>query len=49
MRLPLSAILGYSLGLGIAGVWVALPVEYYLRSVIVVQRFNEGAWKATVV
>lgn len=49
VRLPLSAILGYSLGLGIAGVWVALPVEYYLRSVIVVQRFNEGAWKATVV
>ncbi len=49
VRLPLSAVLGYGLALGIAGVWVALPIEYYLRSVIVVQRFNGGAWKATVV
>lgn len=49
IRLPLSAFLGYTLGWGLFGVWLALPVEYYLRSVIVVQRFNSGAWKATVV
>lgn len=49
VRLPLSAFLGYTLGLGILGIWVALPVEYYLRSLIVVQRFNGGAWKAAVV
>ncbi len=49
VRLPLSAILGYTLGLGIIGVWIALPVEYYLRSVIIVQRFTRGAWKATTV
>ena len=49
LRLPLSLILGYSLGLGLAGVWVALPIEYYLRSVIIVQRFRTGAWKTTVV
>lgn len=49
VRLPLSGLLGYALGLGIFGVWVALPIEYYLRSVIVVQRFGTGSWKATVV
>ena len=49
LRLPLSLLLGYVLGLQVIGVWIALPVEYYLRSVIVVQRFNGGKWKATVV
>jgi len=49
LRLPLSALLGYALNLGVLGVWIALPVEYYLRSVIIVRRFNGGAWKATVV
>ena len=49
LRLPLSALLGYALGLGVLGVWIALPVEYYLRSVIIVRRFNGGAWKATIV
>jgi len=49
VRLPLSFLLGYTLSLGLVGVWVALPVEYYLRSVIVAQRFNSGAWKGTVV
>jgi len=49
IRLPLSAALGFGLGLGVFGVWVALPVEYYLRSVIIVQRFNRGVWKAMTV
>ena len=49
LRLPLSALLGYALGLGVLGVWIALPVEYYLRSVIIVRRFNGGAWKAMIV
>ncbi|MFQ6012624.1 MAG: MATE family efflux transporter [Thermoplasmata archaeon] len=49
LRLPLSFFLGYVLGLGLLGVWAALPVEYYLRSVIVGQRFQTGAWKAVTV
>lgn len=49
VRLPLSFLLGYSLGLGVFGVWVALPIEYYLRALIIVPRFNGGAWKSTVV
>src|SRR5256712_2124128 len=47
--LPLPAALGFGLGLGVFGVWIALPVEYYLRSVIIVQRFNRGVWKAMTV
>ncbi|MEE9174348.1 MAG: MATE family efflux transporter, partial [Thermoplasmata archaeon] len=49
LRLPLSFLLGYQLGLGLLGVWVALPIEYYIRSIIVAQRFQTGAWKAITV
>ncbi|MFQ5918906.1 MAG: MATE family efflux transporter [Thermoplasmata archaeon] len=49
LRLPLSFFLGFQLGLGLVGVWVALPIEYYIRSVIVGQRFQTGAWKAVTV
>ncbi|MDX1534298.1 MAG: MATE family efflux transporter, partial [Thermoplasmata archaeon] len=49
LRLPLSYLLGFQLGLGIVGVWAALPIEYYIRSVIVGQRFQTGAWKAVAV
>lgn len=49
IRLPLSYLLGYMLGFGILGIWVALPIEYYLRSLIVGQRFQTGAWKAVTV
>ncbi|MEE9163407.1 MAG: MATE family efflux transporter [Thermoplasmata archaeon] len=49
LRLPLSFILGFQLELGIVGVWAALPIEYYIRSVIVRQRFQTGAWKAATV
>ncbi|HEV8594872.1 MAG TPA: MATE family efflux transporter [Thermoplasmata archaeon] len=49
VRLPLSALLGFVLGWGLFGVWVALPIEYYLRSLIIMNRFNGGAWKATAV
>lgn len=49
VRLPLSALLGYVLGLGIFGVWVALPIEYYLRSAIIIPRFTGGIWKTMVV
>lgn len=49
IRLPLSYLLGYTLGLGVLGIWVSLPVEYYLRSLVVGQRFQTGAWKAIAV
>jgi putative MATE family efflux protein len=49
VRLPLSYLLGYTLGFGILGVWIALPVEYYFRAFIIFPRFDGGAWKATVV
>ena len=49
VRLPLSVLLGYTLGFGVAGVWAGLPTEYYLRALVVVQRFRGGAWKSTAV
>ncbi|MEE9592301.1 MAG: MATE family efflux transporter [Thermoplasmata archaeon] len=49
LRLPLSFLLGFQLGLGIIGVWAALPIEYYIRSIIVRHRFQTGAWKAVSV
>lgn len=49
LRLPLSFFLGFQLGLGLVGVWAALPIEYYLRSFIVGQRFQTGTWKAVAV
>jgi len=49
VRLPLSYLFGYVALLGIGGVWASLPIEYYLRSAIIVPRFNSGAWKAKTV
>ncbi len=49
VRLPLSYLLGYSLGWGVLGIWLTLPLEYYLRSIVVGQRFQTGAWKAVAV
>jgi len=46
VRLPLSALLGYVLGFKIVGVWIGLPTEYYLRALVVAQRFRGGAWKS---
>lgn len=49
MRLPLSFLLAYTLGWGVLGIWIALPIDYYLRSLVVRQRFQTGAWKALTV
>ncbi len=49
LRLPMSYVLGYSLGWGVLGIWLTLPLEYYLRSIVVGQRFHTGAWKAVAV
>lgn len=49
VRLPLSALLGYVLGFGLLGVWIALPIEYWVRALIILPHFNGGSWKATTV
>jgi len=46
VRLPLSLVFGFVLGWGIVGVWIPLVIEYYYRSVVIVNHFHRGKWKA---
>jgi putative MATE family efflux protein len=46
VRLPLSYVLGFVLGLGIVGVWVPLVIEYWYRSVVISAHFRRGRWKS---
>jgi len=55
VRLPLAFALGFVViaagapwwvPLGLTGVWFALPVEYYIRLVMISSRFRAGRWKA---
>ncbi len=45
IRLPFAALLGFYMGLGIMGAWIAFIVEYYVRSIIILWRFRSGKWK----
>jgi len=45
VRLPLAVALGFTLGLGILGAWIAFVVEYCVRAAIIAWRFRKGAWK----
>jgi len=45
VRIPLSYLLGFLLGLGIIGVWVPLVIEYWYRAGIISVRFLRGRWK----
>ena len=49
IRLPLSALFGFTFQWGLIGIWVSLPIEYYLRSVIIMRRFRSGAWKTVAI
>jgi len=42
----LSLVFGFVLGWGIVGVWIPLVIEYYYRSVVIVNHFHRGKWKA---
>ena len=44
-RLPLALLLGFYAGWGLYGVWIAITVEYYIRSILIVYRFKSGKWK----
>jgi putative MATE family efflux protein len=45
VRIPLAALLAYSLGWGIAGAWYAMVIDLVLRAVLIAARFSVGAWK----
>jgi putative MATE family efflux protein len=44
-RIPLASLLGFYVGLGVVGAWLAMSVEYTVRSFFVSLRFKRGGWK----
>lgn len=49
LRIPLAAFLGFIVGMGVIGAWIAMTVEYFVRSFFVSFRFKKGAWKTVEV
>jgi len=45
VRLPLAFVLGFTLAIGIVGVWAALVVEYWGRALLITWIFRQGRWK----
>lgn len=45
MRLPLSVLLGAVFGLGLAGVWLAMVADYFVRAGLMAMRFRSGHWQ----
>ena len=48
VRLPLAVIFAFPLGLGLAGIWLAILVDYCVRAVILTLRFRSGKWSKRV-
>jgi putative MATE family efflux protein len=44
-RIPLAYVLGFLTPLGVHGVWLSMPLEYYVRAIIITRRFRKGKWK----
>jgi putative MATE family efflux protein len=45
VRLPIALLLGFTLGIGILGAWIAFVIEYNVRAIIIAWRFRIGHWK----
>ena len=48
VRLPLAVLFAFPLGLGLAGIWLAVLVDYCVRAVILSLRFRSGRWARRV-
>lgn len=48
VRLPLAVLFAFPLGLGLAGIWLAVLVDYCVRAVILSLRFRSGKWSKRV-
>ena len=44
-RIPLALSLGFVVGMGVVGAWIAMTVEYFVRCFFVSLRFKRGEWK----
>ena len=45
VRLPLAYVLAFPMGLGLAGIWAAVAVDYLIRAGLLMWRFRSGAWQ----
>ena len=48
VRLPLAVLFAFPLGLGLAGIWLGVLVDYCVRAVILALRFRSGRWSKRV-
>ena len=48
VRLPLAVLFAFPLGLGLAGIWLAVLVDYCVRAGILALRFRSGRWARRV-
>lgn len=44
-RIPVALFMAFTLGMGIIGAWIAMSIEYVVRSFFVSMRFRQGGWK----
>jgi Na+-driven multidrug efflux pump len=44
VRLPLAVVLTFVLGLGLIGLWLAIFIDYFVRSAVLIWRFRSHAW-----
>lgn len=44
-RYFLSFLLARDLGLGLVGVWLAMTVDWVVRSILFIYRYRSGKWK----
>ena len=45
VRLPIAYVLAFPVGLGLAGIWLAVAVDYVVRAALLTWRFRSGAWQ----
>jgi putative MATE family efflux protein len=48
VRFPLAVILAFPLGLGLAGIWLAIVLDYVVRAGLMAFRFRGGRWQRLV-
>ena len=47
-RFGFSILLGSVLGWGVFGVWVAMTIDWLVRSICFLYRFHSGKWQKTI-
>jgi len=48
-RVGFSHLLGSYLGMGLAGVWIAMYIDWFIRSICFSTRFLSGKWKLKII